>query len=180
MHFDPVRRAYIDNDTGAVVYYDEEAGGADTQAVSVATSPSRSRKQNNATYSGLTVAAPKSKSVSSPTSYDYKSAGDGSNTESEAQRFERLFELAVLENQQNRGAAQLEEELYHVHVSDSYEAVNPAVAGSQATGTAHGSIWEDWNFARTLQVLRSIQPLVFYHSLNRDENGNYLSFIAIY
>lgn len=145
MYYDESRGAYVDRDTGEVVYYDEESQRApivEVIAPKGSNNKSKSKKASKASDDYLgTVAKPSSTEVKAP---------DGSD--SEAARFERMFEMAVLENQQSPGATQLEEELYNIHVSDSYDVANPALSGGNAPAPGT-SAWEDWNFARTLQSL---------------------------
>lgn len=206
MYFDPVRSAYIDNESGEVVYVvegEEARAAAAAASTTPRTTPSKSRrsqhsshgKRSNAYYAGV-VAAP------SEGTYDFQAPdaaidGDASQSapstgetkkrkhkhrhreersaggsETEAQRFERLFELAVMENQQKQRTQELADELYSLHVANA--ASNDIVltpqdielagvigdvntpSGGQvvAAGAAQNpSYWDDWNFARTLQAM---------------------------
>lgn len=209
MYFDPDRSAYIDNESGDVVYVveGEEAivaaasahGHTDfprtpssSSAARRPTPSSSSHGRGSSYYAGV-VASPAGNtydfdgndtSILSPELVNESSgrkkkkshrhrhhdSSDEKHRESKAEKFERLFDLAVKENQKQQRTQELTDELYSLHLANNdptntnivlsphdiemtggLNTADNALANAPAAQSS--SYWDDWNFARTLQAM---------------------------
>ena len=200
MYYDPVRQAYIDQDTGEVVFQETDGGGGgggggrdsvplstmlptSLSRVSQGTTatPSRSRGGGGGLFAAFTSPARSTMHQQyTPTTQqdiemipynDLIRDQDGSDelVITKLDEFERLFDLAAEERKRSEkekvsedNLTELERTLYNLHVTNGYDEVlrSPGQTDPMSgleSGTAPTSNTEDanndWNFARTLQML---------------------------
>jgi hypothetical protein len=144
MYFDPSQNAYVDKETGEVVFV-EETTPHRTPMHQQVTPPSKQHSLRNPSSGHDDFYGIGGNTIVQPTNSHNQIPGH----DIEAERFERLFELAVLENQRSVHSSHhpLEQDLYDLHVSNAYEIASPPRDVNQPR-----SVWDDWNLARTLQV----------------------------
>ena len=119
MYYDSLRKAYIDKESGEVVFQEEE----ETIQPTIVQPPTPLRNEQKGVR--------------------------GDEDSERARKFERLFELARQEIQQNN-YNQLETEIIEMHrLGDDPERATGTIAAPQE----HEPEYSDWSFARTLQAL---------------------------
>lgn len=195
MYFDPSRNAYIDEETGEVVFHENEASTAQSSApartrgglFSSFTTPTRSRMHTQYT--------PTSQDIEMASYQDVIHENDKDELViTKLDEFERLFELAAEERQQSTSTHKkkkehhqkednvnaLEQQLYNLHVTNSYDEVlrSPANTVNESHTDLEGITIppendehiNDWNFARTLQML---EFEITNEGIENDEYGDF-------